>query len=254
MAGKSQAAVDVLQAAAKMDVERLLCLPNAGDTREDSWQPSLARAACCLSVPIISLDEAMAEADLCFLSVEYDRIVKPERFASRDLFNIHFSLLPKFRGCNTAVWPILCGQTEHGVTLHEIDAGVDTGPIIAQRSFPIGAQSTARDLYFQCLRTGADLAIEFLPRLLAGDYEAMTQPEHGASTYRRSDLDYGLKEIDPSETTEMVMRRIRAFDFPEYQRATFGGVDILAAFPNDAGTEGVRVETADGFVRLVLAS
>lgn len=253
VAGKSRAAVDVLEAATKLNWARPLCLPNAGDTGQDGWQPSLRSCADRLGVPLISLDQAMAEPDLCFLSVEYDRIVRPKLFASSALFNIHLSLLPKFRGCNTAVWPILQGEVTHGVTLHEIDAGVDTGPIIARRAFPIGPESTARDLYFRCLELGAELAIEFLPKLLSEDYLAIPQSNHGASTYRRSDLDYSQKEIDPRETTEMVMRRIRAFNFPEYQRATFRGVDILAAFPNDAEGGGLRVETADGFVRLILA-
>jgi hypothetical protein len=60
----------------KLDGIRLLRLPNAGDTGEDSWQRSLRSAAGRLDVPVISLDQAMVEPDLCFVSVEYDRIVR----------------------------------------------------------------------------------------------------------------------------------------------------------------------------------
>ena len=101
----------------------------------------------------------MAQPDLLFMSVEYDRIIKPALFASSRLYNVHFSLLPKYRGCNTAVWPILNGEAEHGVTLHEIDAGIDSGPIVAQRSFPIDGM-TSRQSYGCCLDLGAKLALE----------------------------------------------------------------------------------------------
>lgn len=263
IAGKSQAAVDVLNGARDLPDITLVCLPNKDDDGVDGWQPSLRKAAERQGIEIVTLDWAMEQPDLCFMSVEYDSIVRPERFACDALFNIHFSLLPKFRGCNTAVWPILTGEALHGVTLHEIDAGVDTGAIIAQRSFPIG-NASARDLYFRCMELGSALVLEWLPRLLAGDYQAVAQTEENASLYRRKGLDFSAKEIDPSATTEQVMRRIRAFTFPEYQRPTFRGADILAAEPLapvglapfgtvDGAASEETVTTADGAVRLVLA-
>lgn len=234
VAGKSQAAVDVLFGAGRF-TDQVVCLPNSGDYGTDGWQPSLRKAAKDLGIEIVTLDWAMAQPDLMFMSVEYDRIIKPALFASKRLYNVHFSLLPKYRGCNTAVWPILNGETEHGVTLHEIDAGVDTGPIIAQRAFEIG-RMTSRQLYGRCLEMSAALVLEWLPALLTGAYTATPQDESKASTYPRKALDYGLKEIDLSETSEQILRRIRAFTFPEYQRPTYRGQTIFGAeiAPNGA--------------------
>jgi methionyl-tRNA formyltransferase len=259
IAGKSQAAVDVLRGAQSLSGIRIVCLPNANDGGVDGWQPSLLKAAREAGVETVTLDCAMRRPELCFMSVEYDSIVRPERFATTALFNIHFSLLPKYRGCNTAVWPILEGEENHGVTLHEIDAGVDTGAIIDQRAFPIG-DMTARDLYFRCMALGSELVLEWLPRLLAGDYRATPQSEEGASCYRRKDLDFSRKEIDLAQSTAAVLRQVRAFTFPEYQRPTYKGVDILEARPaespereEDRGRASIVVPTLDGALRLYLA-
>jgi len=262
VAGKSQAAVDVLMGARNI-AERIVCLPVEGDAGHDDWQPSLRKAAVERGIEIVSLDWLMAQPDLLFMSVEYDRIIRPERFVSSRLFNVHFSLLPKYRGCNTAVWPILNGDRDHGVTLHEIDAGIDTGPIIASHSFPIEGL-TARQLYGRCLDLGADLVLEWLPKLAGGDYQAIAQDHRAASTFPRAVLDYGWREIDLRETVERVMRRIRAFTFPEYQRPTYQGAMIVGAHPlthdfdpfhgEVAPERVIEVEAIDGALRLHLAS
>ena len=255
IAGKGQAAVDVLNGSHGL-ADRIVCLPNAGDDGVDDWQPSLLKAARDQAIEVVTLDWAMSETNLVFISVEYDRILRVARFASPRLFNIHFSLLPKYRGCNTAVWPILNGEQEHGVTLHEIDAGIDTGPIIAQRAFPIGGM-TSRQLYGRCLEFGAELVLEWLPRLVSGDYRAMPQDEAAATYYPRGALDYGLREVDLAEPSAAVMRRIRAFTFPEYQRPTLGGHPIVGAESEHGhialqtgSAKSVSVTAADGDIRL----
>ncbi len=257
IAGKGQAAVEVVGASRRL-ADRVVCLPNGDDGGTDNWQPSLLKAARILGVETVTLDWARAQPDLVFMSVEYDRIIKPALFASKRLYNVHFSLLPKYRGCNTAIWPILNGESEHGVTLHEIDTGIDTGPIIAQRAFDIGGM-TSRQLYGRCLELGAALVLEWLPKLMGGDYAATPQDEAAASNYPRKALDYGLMEIDLSEPVEAVMRRIRAFTFPEYQRPTFNGRPIVGAESEfgrvpvddrDGSARSLLVAAADGVIRL----
>ncbi|HEY0326289.1 MAG TPA: formyltransferase family protein [Allosphingosinicella sp.] len=257
IAGKSQAAVDVLNGSLGL-AERVVCLPNRGDDGVDGWQPSLLRAAAVRDIEIVSLDWAMAQPDLVFVSIEYDRILRVGAFASRRLFNLHFSLLPKYRGCNTAIWPILNGEREHGVTLHEIDAGIDTGPIVAQRAFSID-RMTSRQVYGRCLGAGAELVLEWLPRILSADYVATPQDEAVATHYPRDALDFGLKEISLDEPAAIVMRRIRAFTFPEYQHPTFGGRPIVGAESEhghlpvrESPVHSVRVAAADGDIRLHL--
>jgi methionyl-tRNA formyltransferase len=245
IAGKNQIAVNVLLAVAqRYDV---VCLPNDSDAGEDTWQPSLRKMAAETGVPIVTLADVQGEEKLCLLSLEYDKLIKPDRFSSKKLFNIHFSLLPAYGGCNTSIWPILNGEEYHGVTLHEIDAGMDTGAIIDQRRFPIGNMSS-HELYMACMMLGLKMSLEWLPSLMAGNYTATPQDPASGSTYYRRQLDYSAKEIDPSETTEEVLRRVRAFTFPAYQLPTLNGAEIKEARVS-AGEEAegwTRVRTRDG--------
>ena len=64
-------------------------------------------------------------------------ILNIDKFFSKELFNFHFSLLPKYRGCHTNFFQIYNGEKISGVTLHKIDNGIDTGPIIDQLKFSI---------------------------------------------------------------------------------------------------------------------
>ena len=261
VAGKNRIAVDVLHGSRRLCDAEVVCLPSTTDTGVDDWQPSLRKAARRSGIKIVDIAEILQEPGLCFLSVEYDKIIKPAQFASKRLFNLHFSLLPKYRGCHPVMWPILRGETEHGVTLQVIDAGIDSGDIIAQERFRI-AGMTARDLYMRCMEVGARLVLEWLPRLVSGDYPVTPQVEAEASHHWRKDMDFTLKEIDVTQSTDAVMRRVRAFTFPEYQLPTFRGRRILNAEPViDVGESGgglrgdtAVIATADGFIRLTFAS
>lgn len=86
---------------------------------------------------IISLEEAYSIENLLLLSVEFDRIVQISKFLSDKIFNIHFSLLSKYKGMYSSVLPILHGERKTGVTLHRIRHGIDTGEIIAQEEVDI---------------------------------------------------------------------------------------------------------------------
>lgn len=262
IAGKNQIAVDVLTAATALPDVTVLCLPTASDRGSQEWQPSLFAAATHAEIPIVPLEALYEEPDLVFLSVEYDRIIRPDKFRQPErLFNLHFSLLPAYRGCNTSVWPILNGEKEHGVTLHVIDRGVDTGGIIAQRRFEIGTR-TARNLYFTCMSLGRDLCVDYLPRLLNGDFVAEPQRLDEGSLYKRSDLNFARKIIDFNQPTANVLRQVRAFSFVEYQLPLVDGCAILAAreiaVNETAGSERsnnvIRRATADGMVELQITN
>jgi methionyl-tRNA formyltransferase len=95
----------------------------------------------------------------------------------------HPSLLPRFRGGAAIPWQIILGERETGVTIFRPDAGVDTGPIVAQRGgVPIEATDTAATLYFQKLYPlGVEAMLEAVARVAAGSAELRAQDESRAS-------------------------------------------------------------------------
>jgi methionyl-tRNA formyltransferase len=94
--------------------------------------------------------------------------------------NLHASLLPRWRGVSPVQFALLHGDTWTGVTIMRMDAGVDTGPIYAQRAVPILPDETAGDLAAKLSGLGADLLVHTLRRLEAGKITPQPQDEVGA--------------------------------------------------------------------------
>jgi len=95
--------------------------------------------------------------------------------------NLHASLLPKYRGAGPIQWAIACGETITGVTTMRIDAGLDTGDILLQREVPISPDDTAQTLGPKLAATGADLMVETLRGLEAGQIHGTPQ-DHARAT------------------------------------------------------------------------
>ena len=168
IAGKNDIAVDVLRYLTENHPElELGVVCNKTDLGVNGWQGSLRWYAGRWQVPEYTLEQVYGRRDMVLLSLEFDRLLRPERFVSRRLFNIHFSLLPAYKGMYTSALPILYGEREVGVTLHRIDAGIDTGEIIAQRSFPV-EEKTSRELYLGYIRAGTELVLAHIEDILAG--------------------------------------------------------------------------------------
>src|SRR5437764_904089 len=99
--------------------------------------------------------------------VAYGRILPPSflRAPRRGCVNVHFSLLPKYRGAAPVNWAIVRGEAETGVTTMQIDEGLDTGALLLQRATRIGAAETAPELLARLASVGADLLGDTLARL-----------------------------------------------------------------------------------------
>jgi methionyl-tRNA formyltransferase len=231
LAGKNDIAVGCLHHLLSLGIEpgRIRVVLNKDDDGRSTWQQSLGFHARRAGVATATLDEMKTVKDLWFFSVEFDRILKPAEFASDRLFNVHFSKLPAYRGVATSVWPILRGERETGVTFHRIDAGIDTGPILLQRTFPIGATWTARDLYFRYLAEGLFLFRDALELLRFGQAIDVPQDESAASLFRRRDLDYGKLVVDTSLGVSQVFAQLRAYSFWEYQLPSIVGRKVWSA-------------------------
>ena len=141
--------------------------------------------------------------------VAYGRILPPEFLEAQRLgcINVHFSLLPRYRGAAPVNWAIVNGEEETGVTTMRIVSELDAGPILLQRATQIGASETAPELMLRLAETGADLLSETLKGIAR--LEAKPQ-RHEAATFapmlKRED-----GQIDWTMNATAVERRVRGF-------------------------------------------
>lgn len=213
---------------------QVVALPNETDQGEDSWQPSLRKAAQRLGVPVESLTTAKFSDGDVLVSLEFEKILKPNAFKGLGLFNIHFSLLPKYRGCFTSFWPIMNGEDESGVTLHEIDEGIDTGRIIAQKKIALSREVTSRALYEKYQDAGLEIFAEHLQSLIQGNHISRDQQADFATYYSRNTFSRDNNELPVRATAWQIKNFVRAYFFPEYQTASFRGLAISECIITEA--------------------
>ena len=108
--------------------------------------------------------------------------------------NVHTSLLPKYRGAAPIQWAILNGDSETGVTLMQMDAGLDTGPMLAQQTTPISGEDTAETIHDRLATIGGELLLKSIPDWIAGRLPARPQPAEGMSYARKIEKQDGLLE------------------------------------------------------------
>lgn len=123
--------------------------------------------------------------------------------------NVHASLLPKYRGAAPIAFALLEGERETGITIMLMEAGLDTGPILAQRAIPIAADDNAGTLEQKLSSLGAELLRETLPRWLAGEIAPQPQNDTGATLTRLIKKEDGA--IDWSQPAISIVRKVRAF-------------------------------------------
>ncbi len=95
--------------------------------------------------------------------------------------NVHTSLLPKYRGAAPIQWAIANGETETGVTIMKMDAGLDTGPMVSQCRTPIHPAEDSATLHDRLARLGAELLVRTIPDYVAGKIQPQSQPADGAT-------------------------------------------------------------------------
>jgi methionyl-tRNA formyltransferase len=123
--------------------------------------------------------------------------------------NVHTSLLPKYRGASPIQSAILNGGTETGVTIMKMDEGLDTGPILSQRSTPILPEDNSQTLHDRLAELGAELLVETILDYVAGKITPRPQPAAGATYAAKIKKEDG--KIDWSEPAEKILNRMRAF-------------------------------------------
>ena len=123
--------------------------------------------------------------------------------------NVHTSLLPKYRGAAPIQWAIANGDVETGVTVMKMDAGLDTGPVLATRHTPILPADDSQTLHDRLARLGAELLGETIPAYVAGNVLPQPQPAEDSSYAAKIKKEDG--KIDWHQPAEIILNRLRAF-------------------------------------------
>ena len=228
IAGKNNIAVDILEYVIRCYGKQNVCvICNKTETGENSFQRSLRKFAKLNGITEKKLEDVYNIDNLFFLSLEFDRIIRPDLFINARLYNIHFSLLPKYKGMYTSAHPILKGENFSGVTLHKIDSGIDTGDVIDQEEFVIYESDDCKSLYLKYIRHGTDLILKNIDNLIHDKAVARPQNSNSASYFSRNTIDYSNIVIDLNNTANMIGRQIRAFSFRDYQLPKVFGREII---------------------------
>ncbi|MDF1727605.1 MAG: methionyl-tRNA formyltransferase [Sulfitobacter sp.] len=267
--GTPDFSVPVLEAlvAQGHEVAAVYCQPPrpAGRGKKDRPSPVQARAEA-LGLEVrhpVSLRDETAQDEFAALNAEVAVVVAyglilPQAVLDapeRGCLNIHASLLPRWRGAAPIHRAIMAGDAETGVCTMQMEAGLDTGPVLLRRATPIGADETTADLHDRLSRMGAEAIVEALGQL--DELTPQPQPDKGV-TYATK-IDKAEARIDWTRPAVEVDRLIRGLSpFPgawfEHEGAR---IKVLrssavagAGLPGEVLDDGLRVACGSGAVAL----
>ena len=263
--GSGSFAVPIAEALAghpSVDLAAVVTLPTRVGSRGRPTDPPVARWASARAIPMLrpvrlSAPESVAElaalAPELLVLADYGQIV-PQNvldLPTHGALNVHPSLLPRYRGAAPIPAAILAGDAKTGVTLMLMDAGLDSGPIVAQSDRMLAGSETAPDLEERLARDGAELLAAHLAAWLAGDISPQPQDESGITLTRPLRRSDGL--LDPARTAAELERQVRAYQpWPGSFVETNAGRLVVwqAHVAEDELTSGLSLGTADGLLHL----
>ncbi len=176
--------------------------------------------------------------------------------APHGALNIHASLLPRWRGAAPIQRALLAGDRETGITIMQMDAGLDTGPMLSQHPLAIGGDDDMQTLHDRLAILGAEAIVRSLADIGAGRAQPVPQPEAGASYARK--IGKPDTEIDWTRPCVEIERQIRALRPVPGARSQLRGEPVkfwrarctqgvgAAGSVLEAGGEGVRIACGEG--------
>ncbi|QLK88576.1 bifunctional UDP-4-amino-4-deoxy-L-arabinose formyltransferase/UDP-glucuronic acid oxidase ArnA [Arsenophonus endosymbiont of Aphis craccivora] len=212
-----------LKALQKAGFEIQAVFTHTDDPKENHFFSSVARLVAEMGLSVFAPENInhslwierieKMQPDVIF-SFYYRHMLSQEllALAPKGAFNLHGSLLPKYRGRVPINWAILHGETETGVTLHKMIAKPDAGDIVAQKKISIDATDTALVLHEKIRQAAEQLLADTLPLIKIGDYSATPQDESKATYFGRRSAEDGL--IDWSKSATEVNNLVRAVTEP----------------------------------------
>jgi methionyl-tRNA formyltransferase len=183
--------------------------------------------------------------------VAYGLILPPAALTSPRLgcINIHASLLPRWRGAAPIQRALLAGDTKTGVTIMRMDAGLDTGPMLARREMDLRPQDTAKTVHDRLASLGAQLIGDTLDALNEGRVREVPQPSDGVTYAEKVNKTEAL--IDWQQDAMQVSRRVRAFNPWPVAETRFNGAQLRIW---DAEVRDAEVRDAGGHDRAAPAT
>lgn len=168
------------------------------------WQPgSLKKAENSAALAAYAADLYIVAA---FGQILPQAVLDQPKYAT---LNIHASLLPKYRGADPIAEAILQGESESGVTIMLLDAGIDTGPMLLSRAIPLAEDETTSSLSAKLAELGAQALLEVLPQWIAGTLTPQPQDELRATHTRMLRKEDGLLRWD--KPAAVLARQVRAY-------------------------------------------
>jgi len=212
--------------------------------------------------------QALLEAAPQLMVVAAYGLILPEwvlALPEHGCFNIHASLLPRWRGAAPIQRAIEAGDDRTGVTIMQMDEGLDTGDMLLERELPITDTHTAARLHDELAQAGAEAIVEAIARLDAGSLRARPQPGEGI-TYAAK-LEKSEAALDFTRPAAELARRVRAFDPVPGATMTLPGLehavkvwsatalpDAVDAAPGTllgVSPQGLDIATGDGVLRVL---
>ncbi len=251
--GTPEMAVPELRALAAAGHEILLAVtrPDRRRGRGATMSPSPVKdAATELGIPVTDdINDLLAiDAELGVV-VAYGRLIKPPILDHLPMVNVHFSLLPRWRGAAPVERALLAGDATTGVCIMDVEEGLDTGGVYARRDVPIGPRTTAAELRAALVDVGTELLVDVLSRPLG-----TPEPQTGDVTYATKIESYEL-EVDWTSPAVAIDRWVRVGGaWTTFRRRR---LKVLTSEPTEgAGEPGAIaadgvVATGEGGLRLV---
>ncbi|HEX6596176.1 MAG TPA: methionyl-tRNA formyltransferase [Acidimicrobiales bacterium] len=186
-------------------VAMVVSQPDRKRGRGGALEPSPVKAAAHeLGLPVTDrVDDLLAVGAELGVVVAYGRLIRPHVLAALPMVNVHFSLLPRWRGAAPVERAILAGDEKTGVCLMALEEGLDTGPVYACEEVPIGEEETAEELRARLVALGTELLVTALR-----DGLPQPRPQEGEPTYA-SKLEPADHHLDGSRPAEELARVVR---------------------------------------------
>ena len=221
-----------------------------GRSRSVLVPPPVKDAAVELKLPLQQPERPRGDVFLAWLRrlapdlgivVAYGHLIRPEILAvpTHGMINVHASLLPRHRGASPIAAAILAGDETTGVSIMQMDAGMDTGAVLHQAATPIAPFDTTGSLTERLATLGARALIESVGQLDRDEWQAMPQDDSRATLAPK--LDRESARLRWGAGSQQVSRRIRAFDPAPGAWSTFEGIEVkcfgptVVAEPAEAG-------------------